>query len=137
MESSHPAWQTGVQFVLCRRRSPSSQVTFASICALCEEKWQCKQHTFALPMFTKKLPKCCSEKNITVGNGCLLDSMCQNSAVYSLHNQTGTKWPVSGLDLGIRFVEKLCDSDVDTHIIDVHPQKKIYMYYILFICTYM
>ena len=57
MESSHPAWQTGVQFVLCRRRSPSSQVTFASICALCEEKWQCKQHTFALPMFTKKTPK--------------------------------------------------------------------------------
>ena len=51
--------------------------------------------------------------------------MCQNSAVYSLHNQTGTKWPVSGLDLGIRFVEKLCDSDVDTHIIDVHPQKYI------------
>ena len=88
------------------------------------------------PCLEKKLPKCCSEKNITVGNGCLLDSMCQNSAVYSLHNQTGTKWPVSGLDLGIRFVEKLCDSDVDTHIIDVHPQK-IYMYYILFICTYM
>ena len=56
--------------------------------------------------------------------------MCQNSAVYSLHNQTGTKWPVSGLDLGIRFVEKLCDSDVDTHIIDVHPQK-IYVLYII------
>ena len=57
--------------------------------------------------------------------------MCQNSAVYSLHTQTGTKWPVSGLDLGIRFVEKLCDSDVDTHIIDVHPQKNIYVLYII------
>lgn len=36
--------------------------------------------------------------------------MCPNSAVYNLHNQTGTKWPVSGLDLGFCFVEKLCDS---------------------------
>ena len=136
MESSHPAWQTGVQFVLCRRRSPSSQVTFASICALCEEKWQCKQHTFALPMFTKKTPKMLFWKEHYCWKWLFVGFYVSKFSGVFLAQPNRNKMASEWLGFGDSFCGKTV-RQWRGYTYHRCASTKIYMYYILFICTYM